>query len=126
MKNKITFGARLLLGLLFVVFGLNGFLQFLPMPPMAEEAGKAIGGLFSLPYMFPMVKGLEILSGIALLSGMFVPLALLLLSPIVVNIFLFHITYTPAQSAMSIVIVILQITAAIGVWDKFKPVLSMK
>ncbi|MEY4615051.1 MAG: hypothetical protein RJB66_11 [Pseudomonadota bacterium] len=126
MKNKITLGARVLLGLLFAVFGLNGFLHFLPMPPMAEEAGKAIGGLFGLSYMLPMVKGIEVIAGIALLAGLYVPLALLLLSPIVVNIFLFHVVYTPADSAMSIVIVILQSLAALGVWEKFKPVLAMK
>lgn len=126
MKQKITLGARILLGLIFLVFGLNGFLQFLPMPPMPEEAGKAIGGLFGLSYMFPLVKGLEIVAGAALLSGFFVPLALLVLSPIVVNIFLFHIIYTPADSAMSIAIIVLQILAAVGVWEKFKPVLEAK
>jgi putative oxidoreductase len=126
MKQKITLGARILLGLIFLVFGANGFLQFLPMPPMPEEAGKAIGGLFGLSYMFPLVKGLEIVAGIALLSGFFVPLALLILSPIVVNIFLFHIIYTPGDSAMSIAIIVLQILAAIGVWEKFRSVLEAK
>jgi uncharacterized membrane protein YphA (DoxX/SURF4 family) len=126
MKQKITLGARILLGLIFVVFGLNGFFQFLPMPPMAEEAGKAIGGLFGVSYMFPVVKGLEIIAGIALLAGLFVPLALIVLAPIVVNIFLFHVVYTPAESAMAIAIVVLQILAAVGVWEKFKSVLEMK
>ncbi|MFN7263023.1 MAG: acyltransferase [Pseudobdellovibrionaceae bacterium] len=126
MKQKITLGARILLGLIFVVFGLNGFLQFLPMPPMAEEAGKAIAGLFGVSYMFPVVKGLEIIAGIALLAGLFVPLALIVLAPIVVNIFLFHVVYTPAESAMAIAILVLQILAAAGVWEKFKSVLEMK
>lgn len=126
MQKKVSLGARIILGLIFVIFGLNGFLQFLPMPPMAEEAGKAIGGLFGVSYMFPVVKGLEIIAGLALLSGFFVPLALIVLSPIVVNIFLFHIVYTPADSAMSVAIVILQILAAIGVWEKFKPILQAK
>lgn len=126
MKQKVFLGARIILGLIFVVFGLNGFLQFIPMPPMAEEAGKAIGGLFGVSYMFPLVKGLEIIAGFGLLFGMFVPLALLILSPIVVNIFLFHAAYTPTDLAMSVAIVVLQILAALGVWSKFKPLLSIK
>ena len=126
MKQKVTLAARLLLGLIFFVFGLNGFLQFLPMPPMAEEASKAIGGLFGLSYMFPMVKGLEVVAGLGLLTGLFVPLSLILLSPIVVNIFMFHVTYTPAESGMAIFIMILQVLAALGVWDRFKSVLAMK
>jgi len=126
MLKKVGLGARIILGLIFVVFGLNGFLQFLPMPPMPAEAGQAIGGLFALKYMFPIVKSLEIISGLALLSGFFVPLALLVLSPIVVNIVLFHVFYTPADSAMSIAIVVLQVLAASSVWDKFKPVLAAK
>jgi uncharacterized membrane protein YphA (DoxX/SURF4 family) len=126
MSTKVFLAARILLGLIFVVFGINGFLQFLPMPPMPEEAGKAIGGLFAVSYMFPLVKVLEIVAGLALLAGFFVPLALLVLSPIVVNIFLFHVFYTPAQSAMSIAIVALTVMAALSVWPKFKTVLEMK
>lgn len=89
--NKLTLAARLLLGLLFLVFGLNGFLQFLPTPDVNAQAGAFLGALAQTGYTFPIIKGIEVVAGVALLAGFFVPLALILLAPIVVNIALFHI-----------------------------------
>jgi putative oxidoreductase len=87
--------ARLLLGLLFVVFGLNGFLHFLPMtPPPGKLAGEYIGALFLSHYMVPVFT-LELLGGALLLTSRFVPLALVLLGPVLVNILLFHALMAP-------------------------------
>lgn len=86
--------ARLLLGIYFLVFGLNGFLHFLPQPPMPEEAGKAIGAIFTPSYQMPLVKAIETICGIALLTNRFAALALILLAVITVQILLFHLTYT--------------------------------
>lgn len=83
--------ARIVLGLLFFVFGLNGFLQFLPMPPLAERPGAFMGALAATGYMFPLIKSIEVAAGAALLAKRFVPLALLALAPIVVNIAAFHL-----------------------------------
>lgn len=122
-----TLGSRLLLGLIFFVFGLNGFFQFLPMPPLPEAAGKLMGAFAEAGYMFPAIKGVEVLGGALLLSGFFVPLALVLLAPITINILLFHVFLTPpADSVMSVVMVVLHFVAALGVWEKFKPVLQAK
>jgi len=82
--------ARILLGLVFFVFGLNGFLQFLPAPPHPGPAGAFLGALAATGYMFPLIKGTEVLAGLLLLSNRAVPLALVLLAPIVVNIVAFH------------------------------------
>jgi uncharacterized membrane protein YphA (DoxX/SURF4 family) len=83
--------ARLLQGLAFLVFGANGFLHFLPNPPgMPAPAADFAGALFHTGYMFPLIKGTEVVAGILLLSGRFVPLALTLLAPIIVNIIAFH------------------------------------
>lgn len=90
ITSKFPMIARLLLGLVFTVFGLNGFLQFLPMPPMPEAAGAFMGAMAATGYMFPLIKGVEVVAGLMLLANRFVPLALLFLAPIVVNIFFFH------------------------------------
>lgn len=87
---------RYLLGVIFVVFGLNFFLQFLPMPDPTPEAGAFMGALFATGYMFPLIKVIEIVVGVALLANRLVPLALVLLAPITVNIFLVHLLLDPS------------------------------
>jgi putative oxidoreductase len=81
--------ARILLGLMFLVFGLNGFLNFLHMPMPPGPAGQYMGVLFMSHYLH-VVFLLEIVGGALLLSGQFIPLALVLLGPVIFNILLFH------------------------------------
>lgn len=103
---------RWLLGLVFFIFGLNGFLQFIPVPPMPEQAGQFMGGLAGSGYFFPFLKGTEVLMGTLLLLNLWVPLALTILAPIVINIFLFHLFLAPDGMGMSIVLVALTLTLA--------------
>lgn len=86
----LTLILRLLLGLMFVVFGSNAFLQFMPMPPMSGPAGDFIGALHATGYL-KAIAAVQIAGGLLLLVGRFVPLGLTLLSPIVANIFLYHL-----------------------------------
>src|SRR5258708_870609 len=86
--------ARILLGFLFVIFGLNGFLNFIHMPPPTGLAAQFIGALFVSHYM-NVVFALELIGGVLLLANRFVPLALTLLGPVVVNILLFHVFLAP-------------------------------
>ena len=82
---------RVLLGLMFAVFGSNAFLHFIPMPPMQGQAGAFIGALVSSGYIYPIAT-LQVLGGLLLLlGGRFVPLGLTLLGPVIVNIVLYHI-----------------------------------
>lgn len=106
--KKVTLASRLLMGLIFVVFGLNGFFHFIPMPPMPEAAGKFMGALGATGYFFPFLKVCEILSGLMLLIGCFVPMALIILAPIIIHIFLFHAFLAPAGLALPIVLVIIE------------------
>ncbi len=116
--------ARILLGLVFFVFGLNGFLQFLPMPPMPEAPAAFMAALAATGYMFPLIKGTEIVAGALLLSGRFVPLALVVLAPVVVNIFAFHLVFTPGEIGMSVVLVVLMAYLGFAYRDSFRGVLD--
>src|SRR5262245_14008901 len=95
-QSKLPLAARVVLGLIFTVFGLNGFLHFLPQPPSTPAAMAFGGALAATGYMFPLIKGTEVLAGVLLLSGRYVPLALTLLAPVVVNIVAFHLFLAPA------------------------------
>src|SRR5258708_16253292 len=91
----VTLIARILLGLISVVFGLNGFLNFLSMGPMPTGlAGQFVGALV-LSHYFWVVAALEIAGGALLLANRFVPLALVLLGPVIVNIICYHVFLNP-------------------------------
>ena len=99
--------ARLLLGLIAVVFGLNGFLNFLNMGPMPSGlAGQFIGAL-ALSHYFWVVAGLQVVGGALLLVNRFVPLALVLLGPVIVNILLYHLFLNISGIGLAIVVAIL-------------------
>ena len=103
----VTLIARLLLGLIFVVLGLNGFLNFLSMGPMPSGlAGQFIGAL-ALSHYFWVVAGLQVVGGALLLVNRFVPLALVLLGPVIVNILLYHFLLNMSGVALAIVVGIL-------------------
>lgn len=124
MTRLLPTAARGLLGLLFFVFGLNGFLNFMPMPPLAGPAGDFIGALAASGYMFPLIKGTEVLAGALLLAGRLVPLALVLLAPIIVNIVAFHLILAPGSYGMLALIVGLEAYLAWAYRDSFAGVLS--
>ena len=103
----LTLIVRLLLGLLFVVFGLNGFLNFLSMGPLPSGlAGQFIGALV-LSHYFWVVAGLQVAGGALLLVNRYVPLGLVLLGPVIVNIIVYHVFLNPTGMALPIVVTIL-------------------
>ncbi len=106
----VSVAARILLGLVFFVFGLNGFLQFIPPPsaPMPEGAVAFLEGLMSAPYMQPLLSGTQVLVGVLLLSNRFVPLALVLIAPVVVNIVAFHVFLERSGLPIAIVVLLLE------------------
>src|SRR5260370_30866327 len=96
---------RILLGLLFTVFGLNGFLHFIPMqPPPPGLAGQYTAALFQSHYLV-VVFLLQLIGGLLLLANRFVPLPLLLLGPVIVHLLLFHLVIAPVRLPMRLLAV---------------------
>jgi len=98
---------RVLLGLMFVVFGSNIFLHFIPMPPLpATLAGDCTKALMQSHYIY-VVGLLQVIGGLLLLIGRYVPLGLTLLGPVIVNILLFHIFLDRSGLPMAIIVAVL-------------------
>jgi putative oxidoreductase len=121
--KKIVFGARILLGLTFLVFGLNGFLQFMKQPPPTGVALQFLGALIS-SHEIAVVMLIQVVGGVLLLANRFVPLALVLLAPIVVNIVLFHAFMAPSGLPIAVFTAVLWILAASGVREAFRALLK--
>jgi hypothetical protein len=116
--------ARLLLGLGFFVFGLNGFLGFMPNPEHTGAAGAYLGGLAAAGYMFPFIKGTELVVGVLLLANRFVPLALTVLAPVTLNILAFHLFLEPATIVVPLVLLALQLYVAYSYRAVYAPMLT--
>jgi putative oxidoreductase len=105
MKTSINI-SRFLLGFIFLVFGLNGFLHFIPMPPPSGVAGQFLGSMFVTKYLL-VVSALQVISGALVLVNRYVPIALTILAPIIVNILLFHVLMNPAGLGLALLVAIL-------------------
>jgi uncharacterized membrane protein YphA (DoxX/SURF4 family) len=117
---------RVVLGLIFFVFGLNGFLNFIPPPPepMPEGAVSLGSALMNSGYLLQFIKGTEVLCGLLLLAHRFVPLALVVLAPIVLNILAFHLFLMPSGTGMALIILALELHLAWAYRRAFAPLLT--
>ena len=107
--------SRSLLGLVFVFAGLNGFLNFMPQPTpgsLPKGAMDFFVALMQTGYMLQLVAGTQLLAGALLLANRYVPLALALLAPVIVNIVLFHAFLLPAGAVMAVIVVSLELHLA--------------
>lgn len=126
MKSKLVLGARVLLGLIFFVFGLNFFLNFIQPPPPPAPAAAFAGALFATGYFFIVLKVIEITSGVLLLAGRFVPLVLAVLAPIVINILLFHAFLAPAGLPVALLVLALELFLAWSYRSAYRPMLAAR
>jgi putative oxidoreductase len=118
-----TIIARILLGLMFVVFGANAFLRFLPMPPIPQTlAGDYTRVFFASGYVY-VVGALQIIGGLLLLIGRFVPLGLTILGAIIVNILIFHALMAPESFPPALVVTALEVFLVWRYRDAFIPLL---
>jgi hypothetical protein len=113
MRNKLPLIARLLLGFVFFGAGLFGLIKGMQPPPDVPESMKTfIAGMAASVYFFPFLKATETVCGLLLLSGMFVPLALVVLAPILLNIFLVNVFMVPSGLPLVMVLGALEIYLA--------------
>jgi uncharacterized membrane protein YphA (DoxX/SURF4 family) len=119
--------ARILMGLMFLVFGLNGFLHFIPTPKTMPEGVTAfLGGLSATGYMFPLIFGTQALVGALLLANRFVPLALALIAPVIVNIVAFHAFLDRSGAVMAGVVLGLELYLAWAYRKAYLPMLAVR
>jgi hypothetical protein len=126
VRKHLPTAARLFLGGVFLVFSLNFFLSFLPMPPPPPRAAAFGGALFASGYLFPLLKTTELLASLMLLTGRFVPLALAVLAPIVVNIAAFHLFLAPSGILLSVAMLATEIFLAWTYRAAFAPMLRSR
>ncbi len=121
--KKTALAVRILLGSIFLIFGLNGFLQFIPQFAMPEGAIAFFGALAKTGYMLPILFAAQVVGGALLLAGM-VPLALEILAPIVVNIVAFHVFLAPGGLPLAIVVAAGSLFLAYAYREAYEPLLS--
>jgi uncharacterized membrane protein YphA (DoxX/SURF4 family) len=126
MKTALLI-ARVLLGLIFVVFGINFFHDFLHAAPpkMSPAASAFAGGLYGSGYFLQYLKCIEIISGFFLLINRFTAFFLLVLLPITVNIFLFHAILAPYGVPIGTAVIVLNLFLCIGYSKYYKSVFTM-
>jgi putative oxidoreductase len=118
--------ARYLLGLIFTVFGLNGFLQFIPQPPPTNPLTIQFLVAVSSSHFAAFFFAVQVIGGLLLLSGYFVPLALTLLAAELYNILAFHLTLSPATIPTALVACVLWLLVFLQYRESFRGILAAK
>ncbi len=117
--------ARILLGLMFTVLGLNGFLHFLPTPHLDPLVAEFFTVL-SQSHYYVFIFAVQLIAGLLLLTGQFVPLALVLLGAVLANIWTFHITMQPAGFPMPLLATVLWVIVAWPLRATFAPIFARR
>lgn len=125
MEKLITV-ARVLLGLVFTVFGLDYFLHFMPALPASEAGTAYLTAVWTTGYMFPLIKVIEIVAGLLLLSGRLVPLALTLVTPVALNIFLYHAFLDANGRWLGVAIFVVNLLLIWAYRDNFKGLFELR
>lgn len=126
-RPTLTAVIRSLLGLVFVLFGLNGFFHFVPLPPPPPgPAAELFEGLFATGYFVPLQKGIEVTGGLLLLGGLCVPFALTLLAPVAVNVLAFHLFLVPQGLPVAVFLVAAEVYLALHHRQAFAPLFATR
>ena len=118
--------ARILLGLLFLIFGSNGFLNFIPQPPMPDTPATRFAMLLGTTHYMYFVCAIMVVSAILFLIGRYVPLALVLIGPVIVNILLYHVLLAPASIAPGALAAVLWFVVFFHVRSAFSGIFQAK
>jgi putative oxidoreductase len=106
VMKTVSVIARYLVGAIFLVMGLNGFLHFIPFPPPPGIAGQFMGALYVSHYLW-VIFAFQLIAGVLLLANRYVPLAVAVLAPVIVNILTFHATMAPSGLPLAIFVAVL-------------------
>ncbi len=117
---------RYLLGLMFTVFGLNGFFHFLPQPPATNPLAQQFMTAAFASHYLGVVFLVQIIGGVLLLAGRFVPLALTILAPVLVNILNFHVTMDPKNIGAGLLATLLWIVIFVRYRAHFRGIFTSK
>ncbi len=123
MKNLTVLLARITLGLILVVFGLNGFFLFIPVPAPEPAGGAFIEAMIATGYLLPFVKLTEVICGVMILSGRFVGLAAVIVAPVVLNIAAYHIFLDSRGIPMGLMLMVLTAIVAFSQRDRYRALL---
>src|SRR5579862_7878808 len=106
VMKSVSAIARYLAGVIFLVFGLNGFLNFIPMPPPGGVAGQFMGALYASHYLW-VIFAFQVVAAVLLLANRYVPLAVAMLAPMIVNILVFHALMAPSGLPLALFVAVL-------------------
>src|SRR5579864_7313547 len=110
--------ARYLAGVIFLVMGLNGFLHFIPFPPPSDVAGQFMGALYVSHYLW-VIFAFQVIAGVLLLVNRYVPLAVAVLAPVIVNILTFHALMAPSGLPLALFVAVLWAVIFVDVRSAF-------
>ena len=126
MKNKVFLGIQILAGLMLVVFGLNKFLNFIPMPPASAEMGAFMGALFATGYFMKLVAVVEIVAGLSFITNKFAALIAVVVIPVMLNATLAHLFLDPSGIGGAAILTLVIIIVMVHHKDAYSKILSSK
>jgi putative oxidoreductase len=133
MPKYVYTAARLILGLIYFVFGgmglamAFGLLQLTP-PPMPPAAEAYMTGIMATGYFFPLLKVTEVACGLCLLTGVAAPAALVIIAPVTLHIILHHLCLTPGlnNAILPLIMGLAQVLAMAGFWSLYAPLFGKR
>jgi len=117
---------RTLMGLLFLFGSIVVLFKLIPQPEQTGNVKIFMDGINATGYLMTLIKVTELVCGIAFVTGFFVPLATVVIAPVIINIFLFHTFVDPSGMAVGIFLVFANLFVAYANWEKYKPILRVR
>lgn len=119
--------SRVLLGVIYLIFGLDYFFKFIPYQPLHPGVtGAFVAGLKGVGYFYPMIKSIQILGGLSLMFNRYAPFSAVVLFPISLNVLLFHTILVPSGWLMGVTLMVPNVLLGFGYWKYYKAMFTMK
>ncbi len=124
MKNKVLFALSLLFGLMMINSGFNKFLHYMPLPEMPAAAGQLMQAFAASGWLIPLLAVAEIIGGLLFILPKYRALGAIIIFPVVIGILLFHIALAPANTAIAIVLLAINLWVIFENKDKYLPMIQ--